>query len=746
MAGEIIWFKIYNAEANTNRAISYSKVAYLEIVNNENTPVLQTKVELKEGHGSGSLYLPVTLTSGGYTLRCYTSWMKNFDPSYYFHKDLAVFNSIKAEETLAAADEKKYAVQFFPEGGNLVMGMKSKIAFKAVDNVGKKFNFRGSIIGISGDTVARFSPAKDGIGTFYFKPAQLQAYKVSITPVNEKSFLVQFPEVFERGTVMLTTMGADSVLNISVQSNLESEGNYTLFVHSGHRTVFTKSLSAQSISEGFKVPFKLLGDGISHFTLFNSKQQALCERLYFKKPSKVAKIEVLPDKKDYYTREKVGISVLETAGGKPLNTNFSIAVYKADSIVVQDEDIVTNLWLTSELKGRISNASSYLKNYSEEAIDNLMLTHGWSRFKWEDVLQAKKTEYKFFSEPDGHIISGRIINKDTKEPLAGRDAFLSIPDRRIQIYTAYSNQAGEINFFTKNFNSTSGIIAQVDPRKDSLARIEISSPFSTAFSNYKAEQFNFRNYGETLQQRSVAMQVNNAFNSKQLNREFLPDVDSSAFYLKPEKVYKLDNYVRFKTMEEVLREYVSEITVSLRKKDYHLSVFDIERNIFHSGAPLILVDGVPVFDEGNTIIKFEPLKVKQLEVVTSGYGYGNNIFSGIASFRSYKGDLGGLELPLSATVLDYSGLQNKREFYSPMYDGDVAAFSRLPDYRTTLFWSADNETNTDGKASINFFTSDLPGKYYVVVQSLSKDGYSGSKMIDFNVNKKTISQIGEKRE
>lgn len=740
LTGEIIWFKVYNAEAYTNLRISHSRLVYVEILNAENTPVLQTKVELSEGKGSGSLYLPITLPSGRYIMRGYTNWMKNSDASYYFHKDLAIYNTLKEQVKPSGTGEKRCSIQFFPEGGNLVSGMNSKIAFKAADNDGRSFDFRGAVISSKNDTVAKFSPLKDGIGTFYFKPDNSLEYKVLITPVNEKAFTVKLPQIFMRGAVMSVVMKQDSVLDVTVQSNLENQGSYILLVHSGYRTVFSKSLNAANISEGFKIPFKLLGDGISHFTLFNSARQALCERLYFKKPSKIAQLTMATDQKEYVTREKVHISAKATGGGKPLTSDFSLAIYKADSLALQDEDIVTSLWLTSELKGKILNASSYLSNYQAEAVDNLMLTHGWRRFKWADVLQQRNNRPEFEPELLGHIIRGRIFNRNTKMPLAGYNAFLSIPGRHPQFYTSYSNPGGEIRFLTENFNSTSGIIVQTDPRFDSLARIEISSPYSTAYAEYKSPNFDDKPTSGQLLERSVAMQVNNAFYGNRLNREYLSVVDSSAFYLKPDKVYKLDNYVRFKTMEEVLREYVSEISVSMHKKDYHLSIFDNEKREFHINAPLILIDGVPLFDEGNTLIKFDPLKIQRLEVVTGEYIYGNNIFPGIASFYTYKGDLGGIELPQQATIMDYSGIQNKREFYSPMYEGDSSAFSRLPDYRTTLFWNADNITKSDGSASVDFFTSDLPGKYIVVMQMLSKNGYCGSQVTEFNVSRKTIGQ------
>jgi hypothetical protein len=226
------------------------------------------------------------------------------------------------------------------------------------------------------------------------------------------------------------------------------------------------------------------------------------------------------------------------------------------------------------------------------------------------------------------------------------------------------------------------------------------------------------------------------FNSRCLNEEIAVPADSAAFYNHPAKSYPLDDYVRFATMEEVLREYVPEIMVKIRKGEYHLNVPDLNILDFENGPPFIMVDGVPVFDDGTAVIKFDPLKVQKLEVVNRAFVYGQNNFHGITSFHTYKGDLAGFELPKQAVVVDYEGMQNRKEFYSPMYEGDNPQTSRLPDYRTTLFWSANNQTDAKGIARLSFFTSDLAGKYLVVVQSLSTQGKVGSQVLEFNVVKK----------
>ena len=95
LAGEICWFKIYNTDAFFHKPLGISKLAYIEVLDKNNKPVLQAKVPMKEGDGNGSLQLPVSLGSGKYLLRAYTSWMKNFSADYFFEKQLLLLIHVK---------------------------------------------------------------------------------------------------------------------------------------------------------------------------------------------------------------------------------------------------------------------------------------------------------------------------------------------------------------------------------------------------------------------------------------------------------------------------------------------------------------------------------------------------------------------------------------------------------------------------------------------------------------------------
>ncbi len=95
LAGEISWFKVYYVEGDSHRSLSLSKVAYVDILDEEDRPVLQGKIALANSEGRGSFFLPLTLNSGNYKLRAYTSWMKNFGPDYFFEQPITIINTMK---------------------------------------------------------------------------------------------------------------------------------------------------------------------------------------------------------------------------------------------------------------------------------------------------------------------------------------------------------------------------------------------------------------------------------------------------------------------------------------------------------------------------------------------------------------------------------------------------------------------------------------------------------------------------
>jgi hypothetical protein len=175
-------------------------------------------------------------------------------------------------------------------------------------------------------------------------------------------------------------------------------------------------------------------------------------------------------------------------------------------------------------------------------------------------------------------------------------------------------------------------------------------------------------------------------------------------------------------MEEVLREYVREVNVAVRNGQMHLKLFNRELLDFYEDGVLVMVDGVALPDR-DKIFDFDPLKVRKLDIVARGYILGPAFFSGILNFSTFEGTAPGLrELYPSLVRLDYEGFQLQREFYAPAYETAETFADRIPDFRNTLYWLPDLKIDDKGKAEFNFYTSDLKGKFLVMVQGMDNQG------------------------
>ena len=175
VAGEIVWFKLYVVDAATHRQSALSKVAYVEIISNDQHPALQAKIALGEGLGNGSFQLPFSIHSGNYILRAYTRWMMNAGAC--FEKPVTILNTLQAPPVFSntttsttSSDPPPYDIQFFPEGGSLVQGLSNEVAFRIADRSGKGVSCKGAVINTAGDTIAHFHTLRFGMGRFSFTP------------------------------------------------------------------------------------------------------------------------------------------------------------------------------------------------------------------------------------------------------------------------------------------------------------------------------------------------------------------------------------------------------------------------------------------------------------------------------------------------------------------------------------------------------------------------------------------------
>jgi hypothetical protein len=517
----------------------------------------------------------------------------------------------------------------------------------------------------------------------------------------------------------------------------QDAGSVFLFVHGSKSTLPLKTVTLTNDRAEFLINPSELEDGISQFTVFNKMNQPVCERLYFKYPEKKLTISATAGP-EYGVRQKIDVDLSISEGsGKPAAANLSMAVYRLDSLEGVDENNIRNyLYLTSEL-GLFESPDYYFQGDGkdrEEDMENLLLTHGWRRFNWKNIIPLNPLSIEFAPEYNAHIIHGVVVNSKSGTPTPLVDAYISVPSSRAQFRQTTSDEKGRVKFEAYDFYGSQELIVQTNPR-DSIYHIDIDNPFSQKFSAYTPTDFLLPSKNSpTLNDAHIHEQVQKLYDGAKLSQFDKQYVDTNPFYIVPDEKYLLDDYARFQTMEEVLREYVHSLNVVRRKNNFQIYLFNRPEDVVFTDEPLILIDGVPFFYT-NELIQQDPLKIKRLDLINRQYALGYHTYEGIINLTTYHGDLDGIVLNPHAVVLDYPGIPEKREFFAPQYTTEEQINSRMPDYRTLLYWSPEISFDTEQKKQISFYSSDLPGKYVLVVQGLSKQGVPGTQEIYFTVKK-----------
>jgi hypothetical protein len=721
-AGETMWLKAYAVDGTFHRLLALSKVAYVELLDAQRHPVAQTQLALPDATGHGSLVLPPTLASGRYLVRAYTSWMQNFSPDFYFESPVLIVNTFTPSGSAeGVAKSPAYDVQFFPEGGQLVQGLPGRVGFKVLDAAGRSVAATGTVVDARGKTVATFETLKFGLGSFAFTPTEA-GYVASVRVAGGSVVKSALPMVQAQGYALRLQDGSPTELRLTVRAGGQPGGVVQVLGHTGQRIVVSASSALAGGAGEFVFRKKDLPEGITHFTVFDGARQPVAERLYFRAPRHPLAVAVRAGRASYGPRRRVELQVTTNRAA-----NLSLAVYQLDSLATQSPaDISAYLLLAADLKGTIEEPNYYLRDTSatcRTAADNLMLTQGWSRFRWRDVLAGASPPLPHLAEANGSLVRARLTTA-AGAPASGVGTYLTLPNRAGRFYYARTQADGVALFEPIGLAGLQKVVLQSDPKDGGPYELSLVSPYSTQFATLRLPAWApTPALLPSLAVRHLQVQVQQTFTDAIPYR--VPALDSASVYGRVSEQYRLDDYTRFRVMEEIMREYVPGVLVRKRKDGFHFINLNRTRQLIFENDPLVLLDGVPVF-RTNDIMAFDPLKVRQLNVVTSRYFQGSQAYDGVVSYATYKGDLGGFALDPHALLEEYEGVQGEREFYAPRYETAAQQQSRLADLRNLLYWQPVLLTRPIQAQALSFYTSDLAGRYVVVVQGLAGDGHTGS--------------------
>ncbi|WP_231425155.1 MG2 domain-containing protein [Pedobacter sp. Leaf250] len=742
-AGEDVWFSAYLVNGRSFSLSSSSANLYVELISPDSQILDKKTILLNKGLGKGDFKLLDYIPTGWYNIRAYTNWMRNFGNDFVFQKSIYITNNLKENATYAtrnankkpvglAETSNKKTINFFPEGGSLVEGVNSLVAFKTNDNLGNGLKASGSIISSKGDTVTSFQSTEAGMGLLTFTPKVNETYLVMGFFGKEK-FSAALPQILKKGLALHVTndsLNIKALINANEPMFQEINGKTlsVLIKHAGEN-IYTGTVKMVKPSISISIPTKNFPAGIAVITLVDDLGKPHCERLIFIEGGKKVNYTVVPNKTVYKSREKVILNVKATdIFGLPVKTNFSLAA--VDGLIPDDGGNITSyLLLQSEIKGEIKNPDQYfdVKNPSRsKQLDLLLLTQGWRNYLWRKLADAT-INVSYLPEP-GLTIKGLVKEKVGNKPLQNMNITLfGSGFSGDKLFTAKTDQNG--HYFIDGLkwygNQPIKISSQdIKGKKGGWLQIDsVEKPLQITFKNGLAD-FAKNIDGEI----SKRMDYNRSY--KFGDSITLNSVDIKADQNK--KVVLFD--------QTMLTFGYPEQVFNITSADYSFNGLEHFLLTKVNGAyPLDDADsgtseGISFLSNGKKIrprikinnkeelvgerLDYYSLTMDKINQVKVQHLINNDGEDVYLLTLTIKDDALG-ETNLHLLNLNLTGYYTARDFYSPNYSNPA---SKNKDLRTTIFWAPKLETDTKGEANVVFYNGDNKGMIIIKADGITEKG------------------------
>ncbi len=430
-AGETVWLAGYVRDLQDFAKAGQSEILHIELLNSKGKRVESRGLQLTAGKAEGSLELPADLATGNYQLRAYTIWQLNEKHPAIFHKQIFVKGKEAGEEGKMRDTAKSPKLDLLPEGGYMVQGLKSRVAFKVTDQQGHPLDVEGVVKDSRGQQVATFSSAIDGMGAFELTP-DAGAYQVEIIHPTQGTISQRLPAALPQGVVLRLEETGDEIARVSIQSSRPRR--LGLVLRQGESVTYSAMADVQAGDNSWRIPLRDMQMGIAQLTVFDEAERPLAERLLYVQSGKQLKIDVQTDKESYGPREEVKLSLtVNDEAGRPCAADLSLSAIEAelaDAAEGLGSDILSWMTLESELKGSIHQPQKYLFSHNNSKLDYLLMTHGWRRYDWQQLLREEPVAPALQAEQ--LALRGVVLNAYNQQPIIGAQVMLSDKDQVVR--------------------------------------------------------------------------------------------------------------------------------------------------------------------------------------------------------------------------------------------------------------------------------------------------------------------------
>jgi|688.fasta_scaffold00212_70 hypothetical protein len=736
---ETVWYKVYILAGIELSPLS--KNVYVEWYDDAGKLLRQTVSPLFQATAKGSFDIPLNYKGNFIHLKAYTRWMLN-DSLFLFEKDIVINNGKVNSSTIA---NNPTAVNIFPEGGDLVYGLTSRVAFKATNKNGLPELIKGFLQNDKNQILDTLKVKHDGMGSFSFQPQLGTKYLLNWTDSKGVKGVTNIPITKNEGAVFnIKTDNEKAIVVVSRTTNAgEAMQNLQLIVHMNQELIYKVAIKMKErLVQRIELPIEELPTGILQFSLFNSQWIPIAERIVFVNNHlhefnvKMNPITVSLDKR---AKNSFEIVVNDTAF-----TNMSVAITDASIVSADQHTIFSNFLLTNEIKGYVHNPAYYFKSDTDSIsaqLDLVMLTNGWRKYDWDKIMAAVPPKLQYLPENNFMSFKGKVFGNKLASNAApmqlnfiavGKDSsknFFFTPVEKdgtfeekgvfffdtVKVYYGFngktklaeSTQVQLDNGLLRKENNTSINLSGINPfatYSDSLANLRMNYFLS------EQEKLRRAMASATLAEVTVKSKVKNPMQviDERYASGLFSGGDGYSFDLTDDKMIgALDifTYLQGRVPGLQISTAGGQPTLSWRGANPDLFLNEIRSDVS-------MIQSMSVFDIAYIKVFRPPF-----------FGAAGGGAGGAIAIYTKKGNDSRKADPNSKgmDMIILAGYSKFKEFYSPSYDRTPTNFD--PDIRSTLYWNPYIITNKKTpRFKVEFYNNDISKKLQVVLEGVNGAG------------------------
>ena len=617
-----------------------------------------------------------------------------------------------------------FDVKFFPEGGALINIPHQNVAFKAQGADGFSKEIEGFLFNSKGDTLTNFRSEHNGMGIFTMNPVNNETYYVTVRTNDSITKRFDLPAIEPKG-ISIAMSHYKQEIRYEIQKTEATEWPQKLFLlaHTRGKLAILQPINPKRTFG--KMNDSLFTEGITHFMLIDEQGNALSERLIFVPDHKPNQWQITTDQPTYGKREKVSLQIAaKDSEGNPVEGTFSVSITDRKSIQPDSlaDNILSNLLLTSDLKGYVEDPAFYFLNQDARtlrSIDYLMMTHGWRRHKMENVLRTPSLNFTNYIEK-GQTISVRIMGFFGANVKKGPICVLA-PKYNI-IATTETDEKGQFIVNT-SFRDSTTFLVQARTKKGFAGVDILMDPPQYPVATHKAPYFN----GATTFMEDYLMNTRDQYYMEGGMRVYnLKEITVTAKRERPSSKSIYTGGINTYTVEEDRLQGYGQTAFDAASRLPSVTITNgSEIHIRNNSEPAIIVIDDIVYEDASDILK--DIQVSDMSSISLLRGADAVILgpraSGGAVVITLK-DPRNLPARPAQGIITYTplGYSEPVEFYHPTYDTPEKKNAQRSDFRSTVYWNPELRLDAEGKATIEYYTPDSTAPEDIIIEGVDKNG------------------------